>query len=251
MKVVTQNCLELRLWKRQSASGKWDIIRGTSEIGRGSAKNGRVDLSQDLVTERAEAEYWAELMGSLKLNNVWIVVQLIFCPRWPMNQLNKNPNVSLTWDFLSALVLRVVGWSLPDGKFEFQGSMRGELEESSVGEMREEETEHQHNFMEAATSKTRIPRNLIKNFRLWQPRRLIWWKNMAAEHKLKVGPQTRFSPANELGDGVVVCCPLWWAATVSTSYLLPEQAHATHTEKHNKSNIAIEWMKNAVSWSMG
>ena len=35
-----------------------------------------------------------ELTGSLKLGNVWVFVWLIFCPRWPMNQLNKNPNIA-------------------------------------------------------------------------------------------------------------------------------------------------------------
>ena len=34
-----------------------------------------------------------ELMGSLELGNVWVFVQLIFGPHWPMNQLNKNPNM--------------------------------------------------------------------------------------------------------------------------------------------------------------
>ena len=32
------------------------------------------------------------LIRSLKLGNVYVFVQLIFVPRWPMNQLNKNPN---------------------------------------------------------------------------------------------------------------------------------------------------------------
>ena len=31
---------------------------------------------------------------SLKLGNVWVFVQLIFCPRWPINQLNNNPNIA-------------------------------------------------------------------------------------------------------------------------------------------------------------
>ena len=33
-----------------------------------------------------------ELIGSLKLGNVWVFVHLVFGPRWPINQLNKNPN---------------------------------------------------------------------------------------------------------------------------------------------------------------
>ena len=35
------------------------------------------------------------VMGSLKLGNVLVFVQLIFGPFWPMNQLNKNPNIAL------------------------------------------------------------------------------------------------------------------------------------------------------------
>ena len=34
------------------------------------------------------------LIGSPKLGNVWVFVQLIFGPGWPMNQLNKNPNIA-------------------------------------------------------------------------------------------------------------------------------------------------------------
>ena len=33
----------------------------------------------------------SELMGSLRLGNVWVIVQLVFGPCWPVNQLNKNP----------------------------------------------------------------------------------------------------------------------------------------------------------------
>ena len=35
-----------------------------------------------------------ELLGSLKLGNVRVFVQLIFGPCWPMNQINKNPNIA-------------------------------------------------------------------------------------------------------------------------------------------------------------
>ena len=41
---------------------------------------------------------WLGLIGSLKLGNVWVSVQLIFCPLWPMNHLNKTqtfPNLRL------------------------------------------------------------------------------------------------------------------------------------------------------------
>ena len=43
--------------------------------------------------EEEEEEWrrrWPELVGSLKLCNVLVLLQLIFGPRWPMNQLNKN-----------------------------------------------------------------------------------------------------------------------------------------------------------------
>ena len=35
-----------------------------------------------------------ELVGSLKLGNVWVFVQLIFGTCWSTNQLNKNPNIA-------------------------------------------------------------------------------------------------------------------------------------------------------------
>ena len=35
-----------------------------------------------------------ELIGILKLGNVWDLVQLIFGPRCPMNQLKKNQNIT-------------------------------------------------------------------------------------------------------------------------------------------------------------
>ena len=39
-------------------------------------------------------ESGSELIGSLKLGNVWVFVQQIFCPRRPMNPLNKDPNIT-------------------------------------------------------------------------------------------------------------------------------------------------------------
>ena len=36
----------------------------------------------------------SELIESLKLGNVWVFVRHIFGPCWPMNQLNKNPNIA-------------------------------------------------------------------------------------------------------------------------------------------------------------
>ena len=37
---------------------------------------------------------YTELIGSLKLGNVWFFVRLIFGPHWPMNQLNQNLNIA-------------------------------------------------------------------------------------------------------------------------------------------------------------
>ena len=34
-----------------------------------------------------------EVSGILESGNVWVFVQLIFGPLWPMNQVNKNPNI--------------------------------------------------------------------------------------------------------------------------------------------------------------
>ena len=38
--------------------------------------------------------YSTELIESIKLGNIWVFVRLIFGPCWPMNQLNKNPNIT-------------------------------------------------------------------------------------------------------------------------------------------------------------
>ena len=35
-----------------------------------------------------------QLIGSLKLGNIWFFVQRILGPPWPMNELNKNPNIA-------------------------------------------------------------------------------------------------------------------------------------------------------------
>ena len=45
---------------------------------------------------------WAELIGSLKLGNVWVFVQLICGPPRPESAVQK-PKHCLTWDFPSAL----------------------------------------------------------------------------------------------------------------------------------------------------
>ena len=37
---------------------------------------------------------FSEVSVILELGNVWVFVHLIFCPNWPMNQLNKNPNIA-------------------------------------------------------------------------------------------------------------------------------------------------------------
>ena len=41
-----------------------------------------------------EIRLTSEVSGILELGNVWVFVQLIFGPHWPMNQLNKNPNIA-------------------------------------------------------------------------------------------------------------------------------------------------------------
>ena len=37
--------------------------------------------------------FGAERIGNLKLGNVRVLVQPISGPRWPMNRLDKNPNI--------------------------------------------------------------------------------------------------------------------------------------------------------------
>ena len=59
------------------ASRRRRCSRGWSRTTRGSGRS-RVRITV--------------LIESLKLGNVWILVQLIFGPRWPLNQLMKNPN---------------------------------------------------------------------------------------------------------------------------------------------------------------
>ena len=41
-----------------------------------------------------DGRFSPELVGSLKLGNVLVFVQLIFGCRWPMNQLNKKSNIA-------------------------------------------------------------------------------------------------------------------------------------------------------------
>ena len=41
-----------------------------------------------------DGRFSPELVGSLKLGNVLVFVQLIFGPHWPMNQLNKKSNIA-------------------------------------------------------------------------------------------------------------------------------------------------------------
>ena len=58
----------------------------------------QMDVVQNL--ERAYIGLWANLISagsivrSLKLGNVWTLVQLILSPPWPANQLYKNPNIA-------------------------------------------------------------------------------------------------------------------------------------------------------------
>ena len=45
------------------------------------------------LQSKCQAVLSLELIGSLKFVNVWVLAQLIFGPRWPMNQLNKTPTL--------------------------------------------------------------------------------------------------------------------------------------------------------------
>ena len=42
--------------------------------------------SADETDGEGEGELLPELIGSLKLGNVWVFVHQSFCPRWPMNK---------------------------------------------------------------------------------------------------------------------------------------------------------------------
>ena len=56
-----------------------------------------------------------ELMGSLKLGNVWAFVQLIFGPRWPMNQLIKNPNIEASYQLCGSPTSSIANRRPPTG----------------------------------------------------------------------------------------------------------------------------------------
>ena len=47
-------------------------------------------MQQGFPSRKVIIKVNAELIGSLKLGNVWVFVQLIFGPCWPMNQLKKT-----------------------------------------------------------------------------------------------------------------------------------------------------------------
>ena len=72
---MTQTFVEKELYSKFYLSCKW--------------QKGQLALEDNEV-----AAISAELIGSLKLGTVWVFVRLIFGPRWPMNQMNKNPNIS-------------------------------------------------------------------------------------------------------------------------------------------------------------
>ena len=49
----------------------------------------------NFMQQEHKADSWSsELIGCLELGNVWGLVQLISIPSWPINQLNKNPNIA-------------------------------------------------------------------------------------------------------------------------------------------------------------
>ena len=61
---------------------------------------------------RARAGVITRGVRNPELGNVWVFVQLIFGPHWPLNQLNKNPNsripdtVPLVMTSLAVLCMR-------------------------------------------------------------------------------------------------------------------------------------------------
>ena len=55
-----------------------------------SKNQGYFDTKKDSTVHKQ----LSELVGSLKLGNVWVLVQLIFGTPCPINQLNKSPNIA-------------------------------------------------------------------------------------------------------------------------------------------------------------
>ena len=51
-------------------------------------------MQQGFPSRKVIIKVNAELIGSLKLGNVWVFVQLIHRPTWTKNQLYKNPNIA-------------------------------------------------------------------------------------------------------------------------------------------------------------
>ena len=72
-----------------------DLVSGGAHNTRRALSLSRTLLS--LCRRRSRSlrrRFSPELVGSLKLGNVLVFVQLIFGPRWPMNQLNKKSNIA-------------------------------------------------------------------------------------------------------------------------------------------------------------
>ena len=74
------------------------VVRVTSrrglQVNLGDAEKKK---NRDLFCAKVSGEWLTEVhvSGILELGNVWFFVQFIFGPNWPLNQLNKNPNIAL------------------------------------------------------------------------------------------------------------------------------------------------------------
>ena len=63
------------------------------ELGRPVDKLATIVLERQASCIKPRRSMGGSDQRILELGNVWIFVQLIFGPHWPMNQLNKNPDI--------------------------------------------------------------------------------------------------------------------------------------------------------------
>ena len=78
------------------------MLPALREHGAGQVEGGRERSGTSMATRTARPPAPVsslhasspELIGGLKLGNVWLFAQLLLGPHWPMNQLIKNPNVA-------------------------------------------------------------------------------------------------------------------------------------------------------------
>ena len=84
--------------KKEDTNGKEDKAEKKEEEEKKDEEKKEEDkeVSSDRKQHQVIAASWpyAEVSGILELGNVWVFVQLIVGPHWPMNQLNKNPNIA-------------------------------------------------------------------------------------------------------------------------------------------------------------